>query len=496
MGFPPGASAGGQVARTGAARAWTIYHSDRLLRLPRVLAEHLITDPLAIVIHRLPPGAKMGDDEAAALIIARSPLLAQLKNLCNIVWYNMDDTHREALLRRLACLPAIGSRRATELAVEARRTPSRVRFDFNETRTHADDRVQRDIEAAARRFTHPQLVRAAHSLIASRHGVPMEAVQLFRGANEAIKASVTSVVKPGWRVLLPDVTYIGHVKAAIAARSRIAYLPISSGLLADLTARQVTAPRLIEVMYRVKPHALLLGNPSNPLGDFLDRREFQQLFEATAALQPAPILIIDTAFDKFARIAGADVPDYSQYLDSGRIIIIESLSKADGYAGSRSGYIYGSPTLVGQIARLRWGRMQTSPLGAATILVSRDPDNEAAITETVRSLLGEVRWFLKEASHWLPHGSSTPPRVRRSFSGFVIIELQAMLRDQVAEHLKSVSNIDVAHVPRFFETYEGAVRGLYSDICGSPLANLLRISLGTRAENEELGAAVRSAMHL
>jgi histidinol-phosphate/aromatic aminotransferase/cobyric acid decarboxylase-like protein len=243
--------------------------------------------------------------------------------------------------------------------------------------------VQRQIEAIAARYPHAALISAAHALVAKRHAVPAESVQLFRGANEAIKSSITGIVKPGWRVLMPDITYIGHVKAAIAAGAEIAYLPLSNGLLRNLKERPVPAAHLIDAMLRVRPRALILGNPSNPLGDFFGADEFHRLFEASTSLQPSPTFFIDAAFEKFARVAGADVPDYTRYLDSGRIVVIESLSKADGYAGSRSGYIYGSPELVAKIAKLRWSHCENGPAAPGRGSVVHRSGNRAAIPPLV-----------------------------------------------------------------------------------------------------------------
>lgn len=111
------------------------------------------------------------------------------------------------------------------------------------------------------------------------------------------------------------------------------------------------------------------------------------------------------------------------------------------------------------------------------------------LTDTVTSLLNEVRWFSEWATG-LTTGSGTGLRVRRSFSGFVIVQFPEGVRDRLVRQLQEVENIDLAYVPRFFETYDGVLRGHYPDICGSPLPDLVRISLGARSDNLALVTAM------
>jgi histidinol-phosphate/aromatic aminotransferase/cobyric acid decarboxylase-like protein len=409
----------------------------------------------------------------------------------------MDYAHCEILLKRLSAIPARHSLHSVRFAAEARRTPQRIRFDFNETRTHSDDQVQREIERLVAQKSHANLITAAQELIADRHAIHPDSIALFRGANEAIKVSILALTGVNWRVLLPDIAYIGHVKAAIAARTQIHYLKVSHQIRTNLSMEYLGSERLTRAVEKVRPHLVLLGNPSNPLGDFLCAMQFQELFEATRTLRPPPIFVIDAAFERFAHAQGKQVPDYTKYIESGRILVIESLSKADGYAGSRAGYVYGSPNLVRKIAARRCSSKPISLLGAATIVTSRRPDNDIFVTETVVSLLNEVKWFVENAREQLADPVGSVPIIRTSSSGFVLLKIPEIFCDEIVHRLKSETNMDVALVPRFFETTKDVLQGRVADIHGMPVPGLVRLSLGVHDENvrllKEVSQAIRSA---
>jgi len=465
--------------------AWKVFHSDQTMRVPPKLIAKVAADPCWLIVHVLPESAKLGDDPPPALIIGHTRVLDQLKNLGNVVWYNMDYIHRGLLLRRLAILPAFHTTGAARLAPEARRTPTRLRFDFNETRTHTSDEVQREIEQVAAGRPHASLVAEAQRLLTERHGAEA-AIELFRGANEAIKACVLAIARPGCRLLLPDVTYIGHVKAAVAAQAQIQYLQLGDRLLRDIGAPILTYERLWRAIEAGRPEIVMLANPSNPLGELLDEAEFERLFKDSQTLHPRPIFIIDAAFEQFAVRAGRQVPDYGAYLRSDRLIVIESLSKADGYAGSRAGYVYGGSHLVRRLTQSRWHPVPISPLGAATIVVSRNPENAASVRATVDALQLEVARFKERFVSEFSAQSREAPHLREAFGGFLMLKAPEEMRDKIVLRLRSLANLDVSLVPRFFETASEMLLLARSDVCGAPLQGLLRISMGRREENERL----------
>ncbi len=86
---------------------------------------------------------------------------------------------------------------------------------------------------------------------------------------------------------------------------------------------------------------IVIANPNNPTGNFMDSADFVRIAETGIPF------VVDEAYVEFAGLERSQVKLTKQYPN---VIITRTLSKAYGLAGLRFGYLLGDKEVVGQIA--------------------------------------------------------------------------------------------------------------------------------------------------
>lgn len=106
-----------------------------------------------------------------------------------------------------------------------------------------------------------------------------------------------------------------------------------------------------------KTKIIVVANPNNPTGNFMDAADFVRIAEAGVPF------IVDEAYVEFAGLGKSQVQLTKKYPN---VLITRTLSKAYGLAGMRFGYALGDKNVIGQIsaALLPWN-VGTIPMWAA-----------------------------------------------------------------------------------------------------------------------------------
>ncbi len=106
-----------------------------------------------------------------------------------------------------------------------------------------------------------------------------------------------------------------------------------------------------------KTKVIVIANPNNPSGNFMDAKDFVRLAETGIPF------IVDEAYVEYAGLGMSQVGLTKKYKN---VIITRTLSKAYGLAGMRFGYALGDKDVIGQIsaALLPWN-VGTIPMWAA-----------------------------------------------------------------------------------------------------------------------------------
>ncbi len=273
---------------------------------------------------------------------------------------------------------------------------------------------------------------------------PDAGLVLGTGADELLQLITTLIARPGAVVLAPEPTFVMYRLYALYANLRYSAIALREDFTLDVDA-------LLAAIARERPALIWLPSPNNPTGNSFASADLERIVRAAPGL-----VVIDEAYQAFA-----DDTFLPRVLEFPNLVLVRTLSKV-GMAGVRLGYAVAHPAWTAEIDKVR------------------SPYNVNALTQAVVPVLLQQGELLAEQV-----------RAVRSERARVTTALSALRRVEV---YPSQANFFVLRVPdasRWFATLrEGGilVKNLHG---GHPLlANCLRITVGTPAENDALIAAL------
>jgi len=326
-------------------------------------------------------------------------------------------------------------------------------WDPSIERMHANEmpwRAQGDNSAAGlNRYPEPQ----PHALVermASLYGVPLASVLVGRGSDEAIDLLVRAFCRAGEDsvVITPPTFGFYKVAARVQGADVIEVPLLHDGFALDL-------PAVLEAASRAK--IVFLCSPNNPTGNLLDEAA---LLEVCRELADRALVCVDEAYLEFTNRASLA----ARLEDLPNLVVLRTLSKAYALAGARLGTLIASADVVGLLKRI----IPPYAIPASTIeqvLALTEAPQRAMAAARIRMLLEERE---RAAARLARMGCVI--RVHPSDANFLLVEFR-----DAGKALEA-----------------GKVAGLLvRDFSRAPgLANCLRISIGTPAQNERLLAAL------
>ncbi len=138
-----------------------------------------------------------------------------------------------------------------------------------------------------------------------------------------------------------------------------------------------------------KTKIIVIANPNNPTGNFMDAKDFVRIAETGIPF------VVDEAYIEYAGLGMSQVGLIKKYKN---VLITRTLSKAYGLAGLRFGYALGDQDVIGQIsaALLPWN-VGTIPMWAALAAL----EDTEALEERVKFNNAEVN-FIEESLSDIP----------------------------------------------------------------------------------------------
>jgi histidinol-phosphate aminotransferase len=276
-----------------------------------------------------------------------------------------------------------------------------------------------------------------------------EGVLVGNGSNELLQATLTVLIKSRTRVAIPYPTFTVYRLISNVLGAKIVDIPMNPDMsynVDDLIKSQQSGASV-----------LIINNPNNPTGSAIREEGLKRILENFAGY-----ILMDEAYYEFCGHTAlgflADFP---------RLIITRTFSKAMGMAGLRLGYLMAHADLAVQIskAKLPYNINQFSLTAAAVAL-----DNIDRFRPAIEAILGERVRLIKELGE-LPGLKAYP-----SEANFILIE------------------VSVAPRAVFDDLYAQGI--LIRDVSSYPtLSKCLRISVGTREENDRLLSALRASLH-
>lgn len=163
------------------------------------------------------------------------------------------------------------------------------------------------------------------------------------GATEALSASLTAILEPGDKVLLPAPAYPGYEPVVNLVGAEVVEI--------DTRANDfVLTPEMLEEAILKEGEALkavILNYPTNPTGVTYSRQQIKNLAEV---LKKYPIFVISDEVYAELTYTGESHVSIAEYLPD-QTILISGLSKSHAMTGWRLGLIFAPAVLTAQLIK-------------------------------------------------------------------------------------------------------------------------------------------------
>jgi histidinol-phosphate aminotransferase len=178
---------------------------------------------------------------------------------------------------------------------------------------------------------HPAYELAA--AFAARVGVAAERVAVGAGSVALLEQIALAYTGVGDEVVYPWPSFIAY--------PQFTQLVGATAITPGLTREGVDVDAVLSAITR-RTRLVLIANPNNPTSTALRTEELRRLVDGVPT---TCLVVIDEAYREF--VTGADVPDaLALFGDRANVAILRTMSKAQGLAGLRVGFMIAHPEVV------------------------------------------------------------------------------------------------------------------------------------------------------
>ncbi len=216
------------------------------------------------------------------------------------------------------------------------------------------------------------------SRIAQYHGLSQANVCAGAGATEVIRLIADALLGPGDEVVTATPTYSQMGNEAVANGASVVHVPVDENYAIDLAA--------ISAAVGSGTTMVSLVNPNNPQATILDKTDLE-IFAGT--LPDGVVIVVDEAYHDYVHS-----PNYEsslRYILEGKpFIVVRTMSKSFGLAGSRIGYALAAPELISQISSSQQFGTISRPSQAAAQAAFDDSvhvTNTVALNDQAKAIL-------------------------------------------------------------------------------------------------------------
>lgn len=294
---------------------------------------------------------------------------------------------------------------------------------------------------------------AAHSLterLAARHSIARERVFIGNGSNEVLELVARLFASEGDKMVLSADAFVVYPLLAAVLGAEAVRVP-ARDFHHDLEAMAEAVDERTRIVFA--------ANPNNPTGTMFDRGRWHAFLDR---IPHDVVVVLDEAYHEF--VDRDDAPDGVADLERHPgLVVTRTLSKAYGLAGLRIGYGMASAEIVDGLSRIRQP-FNVNRLAQVAALAALD--DEASL-DALRTLVRDGR--------------------ERLCAGFDALGL-AFVPSQANFVLVDVGDGDAVTAALLARGVIVRPMGAYS------MADKIRITVGTAAENERCLAALGEVM--
>jgi histidinol-phosphate aminotransferase len=286
---------------------------------------------------------------------------------------------------------------------------------------------------------------ALRSAIAESHQVRPDQVFAANGSNEVLQTLLLTYAGPGRRVVTFEPTYQLHGHIARLTGATVVEGERASDFRLDVDAA-------IELIGKNQPAVTFLCSPNNPTGLVEPAANVHALLAAQTGL-----LVVDEAYAQFADWSALAIVD-----ENTPLVVTRTFSKTWSMAASRLGYLVGPSWLVAELDKVALPYHLDAAKQIAGRLALQFTDEMDARVEMIVTERERISATLRQL----------PLDVFPSGANFILFRPQSKPGRVVWQELldRSILIRDCSGWPR--------------------LADCLRVTVGTPAENDEFLAAI------
>ena len=277
--------------------------------------------------------------------------------------------------------------------------------------------------------------------LARKYALSADQITLGNGSNELLELVARAFLAPGLEAMFSQHAFAVYPIVTQAVGASATVVPaLNYGNDLEAMALRVSD----------KTRVIFIANPNNPTGTLLRQADLERFI---SALPRHCLCVLDEAYFEFAADKGP-VNSIDWLKQNPNLIITRTFSKAYGLAGLRAGYSLSSPEIADVLNRVRQPfNNNMLALVAAEAALADDDYLQETITVNAQGMLALTEGFKALGLEWIP-----------SAGNFVSVDLKRPGQP----------------------VYEALLRKgvIVRPIANYGLPNHLRISIGTRAENQ------------
>jgi histidinol-phosphate aminotransferase len=267
-------------------------------------------------------------------------------------------------------------------------------------------------------------------------------ILLGNGSDELIDIIIKTFVEEDENIVTADITFVEYEIIARVIDRKVLTVPLKY-FKYDVQA--------IKKRINERTKLVFIANPNNPTGTYVSKLEIVDLLRH---LPSGALLVLDEAYDTFIDVE--DFPNSLSFVkDEKNVIVLKTFSKAYGLAGLRIGYAVARPDLIAYMERARqpFNVNSLAQIGAIAAL-----DDKKFLAQTRKVILEGKQYLYGRLSEL---GIAYVP----SAANFILIDVGK----------------DGLQVFKEMLRYGVIVR----DMKQYGLKNFIRVTIGTRKENEK-----------
>lgn len=332
-----------------------------------------------------------------------------------------------------------------------------VRLDANEAPELLSDAAKRRMTEVCAQAIWERYPDATSSklrqALATYSGVSPEEVLVGDGSDEIITMLLSAFSQPRDRsgsavILTTTPSFVMYRMSAKVRGQRVLEVPLDADW-------DLPIDSLRKGIEHAPPNLIFIATPNNPTGNLASRERLEALIVSA----PQSLVVIDEAYIPYSD--GDQLDLYRRYPN---VVVMRTLSKV-GFAGLRVGWLIARPALLAGIDKVRLPYNMNTPAQLLGAL---------AVTELAPEIEGIVRYVVAERARVSAAlGALTGIQVTPSQANFLWFQSQRPAADL------------------FLGLRERGILVRSFHQRGGRLANQLRVTIGTRDENDRFLGALR-----